>query len=168
MTTGAPDPDEIVRATTSTASPDPGSATGSTPDTISDTAEGPDPISTPTSIPDSAPGPTTSPDLLPDQPPALNLAPAPASASVPATADAAVPFPDVLAAFRENPLSLLGRIPGVWLVDKPSGPSSNLAVVRARKRLGLKRVGHAGTLDPLASGLLLLLAGNATRLFDHM
>ncbi|MCD7895956.1 MAG: tRNA pseudouridine(55) synthase TruB [Planctomycetaceae bacterium] len=41
-------------------------------------------------------------------------------------------------------------------------------MVRARKRLGLKRVGHAGTLDPLASGLLLLLAGNATRLFDHM
>ncbi|MCC8164720.1 MAG: tRNA pseudouridine(55) synthase TruB [Planctomycetes bacterium] len=84
------------------------------------------------------------------------------------TTDSAVPFPETLAAFRENPLGLLGRIPGVWLVDKPSGPSSNLAVVRARKRLGLKRVGHAGTLDPLASGLLLLLAGNATRLFDHM
>ena len=79
----------------------------------------------------------------------------------------AIPFPEVLADFRQDPRSLLWRIPGVWPVNKPSGPSSNLVVVRARKALGLKRIGHAGTLDPMASGLLLLLAGNATRLFDH-
>ncbi len=152
MTTDSPDPDETARATTPTTSPDP--------------ALDPSRILNPTPAPASVP--TTSPDSHPDQRLAPNPAPDPASASPPATAEVAVPFPDVLATFREDPLSLLGRIPGVWLVDKPSGPSSNLAVVRARKRLGLKRIGHAGTLDPLASGLLLLLAGNATRLFDHM
>ncbi|MCC8190213.1 MAG: tRNA pseudouridine(55) synthase TruB [Planctomycetes bacterium] len=78
------------------------------------------------------------------------------------------PFPDTLAAFKRDPLALCWRIPGLWPVAKPSGPSSNLMVVRARRALGLKRIGHAGTLDPLASGLLLLLAGNATRLFDHL
>ncbi|MDR1744959.1 MAG: tRNA pseudouridine(55) synthase TruB [Planctomycetota bacterium] len=79
-----------------------------------------------------------------------------------------VPFSETLAAFNDNPLSLNWRVPGTWLLNKPSGPSSNVMVVRARKILGLQRIGHAGTLDPLASGLLLLLAGNATRLFDHM
>ena len=78
------------------------------------------------------------------------------------------PFAETLAAFQQNPLSLLWRIPGCWPVHKPSGPSSNLIVVRARKTLNIKKIGHAGTLDPMASGLLLLLAGNATRLFDHM
>lgn len=76
------------------------------------------------------------------------------------------PFPETLAAFRRDPPGLLWKIPGIWLLDKPSGPSSNLMVVRARKALGEKRIGHAGTLDPLADGLLVLLAGNATRLFD--
>jgi tRNA pseudouridine55 synthase len=79
-----------------------------------------------------------------------------------------IPFPETLAAFTADPLALNWRIPGTWPIHKPTGPSSNLIVVRARKILGLKRLGHAGTLDPLASGLLLLLAGNATRLFDHM
>lgn len=79
---------------------------------------------------------------------------------------AAAPFPETLAAFRQDPASLLWKIPGLWLLDKPTGPSSNLMVVRARKILHEKRIGHAGTLDPLASGLLILLAGNATRLFD--
>lgn len=78
------------------------------------------------------------------------------------------PFPELLAAFKASPLSLCWRVPGAFPLAKPSGPSSNLMVVRARKILNLKRIGHAGTLDPLASGLLLLLTGNATRLFDHM
>ncbi len=52
-----------------------------------------------------------------------------------------------------------------WLaVDKPPGPTSHDVVARVRRALGLRRVGHAGTLDPLASGLLVCLAGNATRL----
>lgn len=77
-------------------------------------------------------------------------------------------FPETLETFRRDPEELLWKVPGIWLLDKPSGPSSNLMVVRSRKALGTKRVGHAGTLDPLASGLLVLLAGNATRLFDHL
>ncbi len=76
------------------------------------------------------------------------------------------PFAEVLADFRRDPRSLLWRVPGIWPVAKPAGPSSNLVVVRARKELGLKKIGHAGTLDPMAEGLLVLLAGNATRLFD--
>lgn len=53
---------------------------------------------------------------------------------------------------------------GILLVDKPSGPTSHDVVAVARRRLGTRRVGHAGTLDPLASGLLVLGVGKATRL----
>jgi tRNA pseudouridine55 synthase len=52
---------------------------------------------------------------------------------------------------------------GVALVDKPRGPSS-FAVVAQIRRLTGARTGHAGTLDPFASGLLLLLSGRATKL----
>jgi len=52
-----------------------------------------------------------------------------------------------------------------WLrVDKPVGPTSHDAIARIRRRLGIRRVGHTGTLDPPASGLLLVLVGRATRL----
>ena len=52
---------------------------------------------------------------------------------------------------------------GVILVDKPAGPSSFAVVKRIRSRTGA-RTGHAGTLDPFATGLLLVLSGRATRL----
>jgi tRNA pseudouridine55 synthase len=52
---------------------------------------------------------------------------------------------------------------GIALVDKPAGPSSFKLVARLRRRTGA-RTGHAGTLDPFATGLLLLLSGWATRL----
>jgi tRNA pseudouridine55 synthase len=52
----------------------------------------------------------------------------------------------------------------VYPVDKPLGPTSHDVVARARRLLGTRRVGHAGTLDPLASGVLLVLAGEATKL----
>ena len=52
----------------------------------------------------------------------------------------------------------------VYLVDKPLGPTSHDVVGTARRALGTRRVGHAGTLDPLASGLLLLLVDEATKL----
>src|SRR5437764_14781853 len=52
---------------------------------------------------------------------------------------------------------------GVALVDKPGGPSS-FAIVAALRRRTLARTGHAGTLDPFATGLLVLLSGAATRL----
>lgn len=49
-------------------------------------------------------------------------------------------------------------------MDKPAGPTSHDAVAAARRALGERRVGHAGTLDPGASGLLVVLVGRATRL----
>ena len=57
---------------------------------------------------------------------------------------------------------------GVLLVDKPEGPTSHDIVARARRALGERRVGHTGTLDPFASGLLLLCVGAATRLSQYL
>ena len=53
---------------------------------------------------------------------------------------------------------------GALLVDKPAGPTSHDVVAFARRLLETSRIGHTGTLDPLATGLLVLLAGAATRL----
>ncbi|MEW5852564.1 MAG: tRNA pseudouridine(55) synthase TruB [Myxococcota bacterium] len=56
---------------------------------------------------------------------------------------------------------------GAYLVvDKPVGPTSHDVVAQARRALGTRDVGHAGTLDPFASGVLVLLVGAATRLAD--
>jgi tRNA pseudouridine55 synthase len=52
---------------------------------------------------------------------------------------------------------------GLFLVDKPEGPSSFAMVAEVRRRTGA-RTGHAGTLDPFATGLLLVLSGSATKL----
>jgi len=53
---------------------------------------------------------------------------------------------------------------GLLLVDKPAGVTSHDVVNAARRALGEKRIGHGGTLDPFATGLLVLLVGRATRL----
>jgi tRNA pseudouridine55 synthase len=65
---------------------------------------------------------------------------------------------------EEGPAVVLGPSDGVILYDKPAGITSHDVVARVRRRLarGVK-VGHAGTLDPFATGLLLVLAGRATR-----
>lgn len=63
-----------------------------------------------------------------------------------------------------GPASLMGLLP----VDKPAGPTSHDIVDRVRATLGIRRVGHTGTLDPFASGLLLLLVGRATRLAEYL
>jgi tRNA pseudouridine55 synthase len=55
---------------------------------------------------------------------------------------------------------------GLLLVDKPAGPSSAQVVHRIKERLGAKRVGHLGTLDPFASGLLLLGINEGTKVAD--
>jgi tRNA pseudouridine55 synthase len=55
---------------------------------------------------------------------------------------------------------------GVLVVDKPSGPTSHDVVAQARRVFGTRRVGHAGTLDPMATGVLVLLLGEATKLSD--
>lgn len=57
---------------------------------------------------------------------------------------------------------------GVFAVDKPLGWTSHDAVAVARGVLGIKRVGHGGTLDPLATGVLPILAGAATRFVDRL
>lgn len=55
---------------------------------------------------------------------------------------------------------------GVLLVDKPAGPTSHDVVDAVRRRFSLPKVGHGGTLDPQATGLLVLLLGRATKLAD--
>lgn len=57
---------------------------------------------------------------------------------------------------------------GLLLVDKSAGPTSADVVRRARRCLGVRRVGHAGTLDPFATGLLLLCVGRVTRLVRYL
>src|SRR3954464_4791406 len=58
--------------------------------------------------------------------------------------------------------------PSLLLVDKPGGMTSHDVVARARRVLSVRRVGHAGTLDPMATGLLVLGVGSATRLLGHL
>ncbi len=57
---------------------------------------------------------------------------------------------------------------GVLVVDKGQGPTSHDVVAVARRALGTSRVGHTGTLDPMATGVLVLVAGRATRLARFM
>ena len=56
-----------------------------------------------------------------------------------------------------------GTSDGLLLINKPQGLTSHDVVLLARRRLGITRIGHAGTLDPMAQGLLLLLVGTATK-----
>lgn len=57
---------------------------------------------------------------------------------------------------------------GVLFVDKPSGLTSHDVVYRLRRKLQMKRIGHAGTLDPMATGLLIMLVGKATRISQYL
>ena len=59
-------------------------------------------------------------------------------------------------------------ISGILPVDKPAGWTSHDVVARVRRLAGQKQVGHAGTLDPLATGVLLLVLGDATRLASYL
>jgi tRNA pseudouridine55 synthase len=58
--------------------------------------------------------------------------------------------------------------PGILLVDKPGGITSHDVVSRARRALGTRKIGHAGTLDPMATGLLVLGVEGATRLLTYI
>ncbi len=66
------------------------------------------------------------------------------------------------------PVTMTAATDGLLLLDKPAGISSHDAVLAARRALGEKRIGHAGTLDPFATGLLVLLTGRATRLLPFL
>lgn len=57
---------------------------------------------------------------------------------------------------------------GLLLIDKPGGITSHDVVARARRQLGRRDIGHAGTLDPIATGLMVLLVGKATKLSDYI
>ena len=69
---------------------------------------------------------------------------------------------------RPSPPVRTSATDGVLLVDKPSGVTSHDVVAVARRALGSRRVGHTGTLDPFATGLLVLLVGRGTRLAQYV
>ena len=58
--------------------------------------------------------------------------------------------------------------PSLLLVDKPAGMTSHDVVAVARRVLSVRKVGHAGTLDPMATGVLVCGIGRATRLLGHL
>src|SRR5437879_7472333 len=57
---------------------------------------------------------------------------------------------------------------GALLIDKPAGPTSHDVVDAIRRHFGIKKVGHAGTLDPNATGLLIILLGRGTKLSEKL
>ncbi|MBR5295266.1 MAG: tRNA pseudouridine(55) synthase TruB, partial [Clostridia bacterium] len=57
---------------------------------------------------------------------------------------------------------------GVVFVDKPQGMTSFVAANRAKRVLGAKKSGHTGTLDPMATGVLVVMLGGATRFIDFL
>ena len=57
---------------------------------------------------------------------------------------------------------------GVLLVDKPKGLTSHDVVCHLRRKLQIRKIGHAGTLDPMATGVLVMLIGKATRISQYL
>jgi len=57
---------------------------------------------------------------------------------------------------------------GILLIDKPTDHTSHDVVARLRGKLKMRRIGHAGTLDPMATGLLIILVGKATRVSQYL
>jgi tRNA pseudouridine55 synthase len=57
---------------------------------------------------------------------------------------------------------------GILIVDKPAGPTSHDVVDRVRRAIGVRQIGHTGTLDPFATGVLVLVVGRATRLAQFL
>jgi tRNA pseudouridine55 synthase len=65
-------------------------------------------------------------------------------------------------------MSRVQSVDGVLVIDKREGPTSHDVVALARRALGLSRIGHTGTLDPMATGVLPLVIGRATRLAQYL
>src|SRR5512147_1274004 len=57
---------------------------------------------------------------------------------------------------------------GALLIDKPAGPTSHDVVDAIRRQFGIKKVGHCGTLDPNATGLLIIVLGRGTKLSEKL
>src|SRR6266404_8842052 len=68
--------------------------------------------------------------------------------------------------WRKFMKSLSADPDGVLLVDKAEGMTSHDVVALTRRKLGIKKIGHCGTLDPIATGLLLLTIGRGTKVQD--
>src|SRR5437763_13504932 len=68
--------------------------------------------------------------------------------------------------WRKRVTSLAASLDGVLLVDKAGGMTSHDVVALVRRQLGIKKVGHCGTLDPIATGLLLITIGRGTKVQD--
>src|SRR5947207_694124 len=62
----------------------------------------------------------------------------------------------------------MARMDGLLIIDKPAGMTSHDVVARVRKITGERRAGHTGTLDPFATGVLMILLGRATRLAQFL
>ena len=60
------------------------------------------------------------------------------------------------------------QLDGVLVLNQPSGPSSAQCLSKIKRAAGQKKIGHAGTLDPLAQGVLLVLLGQATKLSNYL
>src|SRR5436309_7203000 len=65
-------------------------------------------------------------------------------------------------------LQELSPLDGAILIDKPSGPTSHDVVDVIRRHFGIKKVGHCGTLDPNATGLLIIVLGRGTKLSEKL
>lgn len=65
-------------------------------------------------------------------------------------------------------LPALGPVDGLLLVDKPSGPTSHDLVNEIRHRFRIQKVGHGGTLDPMATGLMIMMLGKATKISERV
>lgn len=65
-------------------------------------------------------------------------------------------------------LPVKNSLEGILLIDKPMGITSHDVVNRVKRYLRIKRVGHAGTLDPMATGLLIILVGRATKISQYL
>lgn len=73
-----------------------------------------------------------------------------------------------LARLRKKKDSQGSGIQGILIVDKPEGLTSHDVVQKVRQTYAIRQVGHAGTLDPIASGVLVLLVGSATRIAQYL
>ena len=70
--------------------------------------------------------------------------------------------------FGSTQMRDLDPFDGILLIDKPSGPTSHDIVDEVRRHLRIKKAGHGGTLDPNATGLLIMLLGRGTRLSNFV
>jgi tRNA pseudouridine55 synthase len=70
--------------------------------------------------------------------------------------------------WEKNTMQEFSPLDGAVLVDKPAGPTSHDVVDAIRRRFGIKKVGHCGTLDPNATGLLIIVLGRGTKLSEKL